>query len=48
MYEIKREEMQKVSGGADPLIICAAITGIITFITGIFEGYSNPKKCNIK
>ena len=46
MHELKNEEMQAISGGADPLIITAAITGIITFITGILQGYSNPRKCN--
>lgn len=46
MYEIKKEEMKKIEGGANPLIITAAITGIITFITGILQGYSNPRKCN--
>lgn len=46
MYELKEKEMKQIEGGANGIFVTAIITGIITFVTGILHGYSNPKKCN--
>ena len=46
MRELRKQEMLKIDGGADPILITAIVTGLITFITGILSGYSNPTKCN--
>lgn len=46
MREINKEEMKKIEGGANPLIVTSIVTAIITFVVGIFYGYSNPKTCN--
>ena len=46
MKELKKEEMMGVDGGANGILITTIVSGIITFITGILYGYSNPKKCS--
>lgn len=46
MREIKKEEMIRVDGGANPILITSIVTAIITFFVGAFHGYSNPKSCN--
>ncbi len=46
MHELKKEEMIEVNGGANPVIISAIVAGVVTFVIGLLEGYSNPKKCN--
>lgn len=46
MREIKVEEMKKIEGGANGILITSIITAVVTFITGILHGYSNPKNCN--
>ena len=43
MVELNREELSKVNGGGWGLII--AIIGGISFIIGIFDGYTRPYKC---
>lgn len=45
MFELKNEEMKKVTGGADPILVTSAIGLVITFIIGVFHGYSNPESC---
>lgn len=47
MTEIKKEEMLKVNGGANAILITTIIGTVITFIVGTLKGYSNPEKCNI-
>ena len=46
MKELSKNEMKKIEGGANPILITSIITTIISFIVGIVSGYSNPKKCN--
>lgn len=46
MEELKKEEMIKVSGGSNGILITSLVTAIITFIVGVFHGYANPKSCN--
>ena len=48
MREINKEEMYDVDGGANGILITSIVTALITFVTGILHGYSNPKKCNIE
>ena len=46
MRELKKEEMKTVEGGANSILVTSIVTAVITFIVGIFYGYSNPKPCN--
>ena len=46
MKEIKKEEMIKITGGADPVLVTSIVGVVVTFVIGILHGYSNPKKCN--
>ncbi len=52
MKELEKEEMLKVEGGANGLLIAgivsAAVAAVVTFVTGLLHGYSNPKECNIE
>ena len=43
--ELTEHEMHTVNGGVAWYVI-AGITGIITYVIGIFSGYTNPTKCN--
>lgn len=45
MKKLEKEEMQRVEGGADPLIVTGIIGVIVTFFIGIFHGYANPEEC---
>ena len=42
---IKNETLNEIRGGSK-LGIAGAITAIITFIVGIFDGYQRPLSCN--
>lgn len=46
MQELTKSEMQKINGGASAVLIGTVVTAIIAFVSGILNGYSNPKKCN--
>ena len=46
MREINKKEMLSIEGGADPVLVTAVVSAIVTFIVGIFSVYSNPKKFN--
>jgi len=46
MKELKKEEMIRVEGGANGIIITSVVTALITFVIGVFHGYANPKICN--
>lgn len=39
-------EMKRVDGGANGILIGTVVAVIVSFISGILSGYSNPKKCN--
>lgn len=45
MREIDNIEMSNVNGGSAGWVVAGIIAGI-TFIIGIFSGYTNPNKCN--
>lgn len=45
MKELKKTEMQNISGGADPILVSSIAGIIITFLIGAFRGYSNPEAC---
>jgi len=45
MKELKREEMKKVEGGASVTVISSIVGTVITFLIGVFHGYSNPESC---
>ncbi len=47
MIELRKEDMLKVNGGANAVLITTIIGTIITFIVGTLNGYSNPEKCNV-
>lgn len=47
MREIDKKEMLKIEGGANAILITSIVTAVVTFITGIFHGYSNPRECKI-
>ena len=44
--ELNESEMYKVVGGAISWGMVSVIGGIITFIIGIFSGYTNPTRCS--
>lgn len=46
MNELTKEEMLKIDGGISFGWLAAGIAAGITFIIGIFSGYTNPNKCN--
>lgn len=48
MRELRKEEMLKIDGGADPILITAIVTGLITFITGILSGQIKLKWQKLK
>ncbi len=45
MKELRREEMKKIEGGASPVVVSGIIGAVITFLIGVFHGYSNPESC---
>ena len=45
MQKLKEEEMKRVEGGADPVVVTSIIGAVITFLIGVFHGYSNPEAC---
>lgn len=46
MRELSNEEKMNIDGGASAGLIAVIVSGIVTFITGILSGYSNPQKCH--
>lgn len=46
MQELTKNEMKKINGGASAVLIGTIVTVIIAFVSGVLNGYSNPKKCN--
>ena len=45
MRQLKKEEMKKIDGGADPVLVTSIVAVIVTFLIGAFRGYSNPESC---
>lgn len=46
MKEITKEEMCDIVGGGNPVLVISIIGAVVTFIIGVFSGYSNPNACN--
>ncbi len=46
--KLTNAELTQVSGGAFSLrtALLAGIAGLITFLIGVMDGYTNPQKCN--
>ena len=45
MQELNKNELNDVKAGAIRWGIVGIIGGIITFIVGVIDGYTNPSKC---
>lgn len=45
MKEIKKQELKKINGGFGWGFAVAIIAGI-TFLIGVFDGYTRPLACN--
>ncbi len=45
MKKLNKEQMKKIEGGASPVVVSSIIGVVITFLIGIFHGYSNPEAC---
>ncbi len=45
MKELRKEEMKKIDGGASAIAVSSIIGVVVTFLIGVFHGYSNPESC---
>ncbi|MDO5393193.1 MAG: class IIb bacteriocin, lactobin A/cerein 7B family [Mycoplasmatota bacterium] len=46
IVRVEDEKLEKITGGAvEWLGIGVAIAAIIIFLSGVFEGYTNPGRC---
>ena len=45
MKEISNSELKKVKAGAIHWGLVGLISGIITFVVGVIDGYTNPSRC---
>ena len=45
MKEIDNNELKTIKAGAIRWGIVGIIGGIITFVVGVIDGYTNPSKC---
>ncbi len=46
MNELKKEEMKKIKGGSINWGLMAGIGAFTSFIIGLIDGWTNPRKCN--
>lgn len=46
MNKLTQEEMYEIKGGAVKWGLIAGIGAFASFIIGVIDGYTNPKKCN--
>ncbi len=46
MKTLDTQKMQAIEGGALNWGLLGGLAAIITFLAGIFDGYTNPNKCN--
>ena len=46
MKTLDTQKMQAIEGGALNLGLLGGLAAIITFLAGLFDGYTNPNKCN--
>lgn len=47
MKTLNESELKNINAGAIKWGIVAAIGGIVTFIMGVLDGFTNPTKCRI-
>lgn len=45
MKRLNEEEMKKIVGGGMSATAWAVIAGLISFVSGLFDGYTRPYKC---
>lgn len=45
MKVLSRSEMKSIKGGGISATAWAVIAGVISFISGIFDGFTRPYKC---
>lgn len=45
MEKISNNELKNIKAGAIRWGIIGIIGGVITFIVGVIDGYTNPSKC---
>ena len=45
MTTLSKDEILNLKGGALKLGVIGLVTGIITFIIGVIDGITNPKRC---
>lgn len=47
IVRVEEEKLEKVTGGAvEWLGVGLAVAAIIIFLSGVFEGYTNPGRCD--
>ncbi len=47
IIKVNDEKLEKISGGSvEWLGIGLAIAAIVIFLSGVFEGYTNPGRCD--
>jgi len=46
MKTLDTQKMQAIDGGALNWALLGGLAAIITFLAGLFDGYTNPNKCN--
>ena len=44
--KLSDNELMDITGGSSKLSMTLIVGGLIAFISGILDGYMNPKKCN--
>lgn len=45
MRELSKSEMKGIRGGGISATAWAVIAGVISFISGVFDGFTRPYKC---
>ena len=45
MKKLSKNEMKSIKGGEMSATTWAVIAGVISFISGIFDGFTRPYKC---
>ena len=46
MKKIKNEDLKEINGGVFSIGLAIAISAIVSFVSGIISGISNPEPCN--
>ena len=45
MRDVSKNERKSINGGGMSATAWAVIAGVISFISGIFDGFTRPYKC---